>query len=355
MGAALIILLVVASGERADASTRALGAALEQAARRPISLSVREVARVPDDAQVARMAADGKADVVVELGWRSPRHDHAVVHLHTRSGELLRASELDFGATEPRAERGRAVGFAIATMLADEPVEASIMAAIASRSAAESVPEAAASPPLAPDVPGKVAPPASPAALPTSTTAAPVPAPPDRDRGQEDKLPRFAVEGAGSALSDARGEAVGGGPLVRLQWNAARQFGLRLGGCARWFTVGGRSASELGATAGILWTFVRRGVFAAATRAELGLLEASFTEEVTRTNPRGMVLPAQTVAHAGLAPSFLAGLEGDWRAGRVLVVFLAVNLEASTRTLTASSAVPSPIWAGLEAGVRISF
>ena len=61
------------------------------------------------------------------------------------------------------------------------------------------------------------------------------------------------------------------------------------------------------------------------------------------------------VGLVGLAPSFLAGLEGDWRAGRVLVVFLAVNLEASTRTLTASSAVPSPIWAGLEAGVRISF
>jgi len=355
MGAALIILVLVASGERADASTKSIAPALEHAARRPVTVSVREVATVPDEAHVARVAADAKADVVVELGWRSPTHEHAIVHLHTRGGELVRASELDFGASEPRGERGRAVGFAIATMLADEPVEASIMASIASTSAAESVAEAPVPGLLGPGATAEVAPEVSPPPVPTTTTAAPVAQAPERVRAEADTPPRFAVEGAGSAMSDARGEAVGGGPLIRLQWNAGRDFGLRLGGCARWFTVGGGSASELGATAGLLWTFVRRGVFAAAARAELGLLNDAFTEEVKRTNPRGMVLPAEAVARAGIAPSFLAGLEGDWRPGRTPAVFLAIDLEASTRTVTASSAAPSPIWAGLEGGVRISF
>ncbi len=99
------------------------------AARRPVSIALRESVSDLDSARLARLAADGRADVIVELGWRTPQHDHVTIQLHARDGQQLRASELDFVGSAPRPERGRAVGFAIATMLDDEPIAASILAA----------------------------------------------------------------------------------------------------------------------------------------------------------------------------------------------------------------------------------
>ncbi|MDB5221168.1 MAG: hypothetical protein JWO86_9095 [Myxococcaceae bacterium] len=349
MGAALIILILVGAGEMADPSTSPLRSALEKTARRPVAVAVREIAVVPDEAESAWIAADAKVDVVVEVGWSSPAHQHATVHLHGRDGRVLRASELDFAPTEPGAERGRAVGFAIATMLADEPVAAGIVASTAAAVAREQ----AAIAPVAAPAPSVTAQPPSP----TTTTGASVAIPRDRVAAEDEGYSRFAVEGAGSASADARGNATGGGPLLRLQWNVARDLGLRVGGSARWFTASGVASSELGGSAGALWTFARSAVLAAGLRVEGGVARDAFTERTAATtNPRGKVIPGQSVARGGWAPMFLAGVEGDWRASRALAVFVAVDVEASTRSIVAESqAAPSPVWGSLESGTRISF
>ncbi len=341
MGAALVILVLVASGERTDASTRAVAPALEHAARRPVSIALRESVSDLDPARLARLAADGRADVIVELGWRTPQHDHVTIQLHARDGQQLRASELDFVGSAPRPERGRAVGFAIATMLDDEPIAASILAATSLP-----VSVVAATPAETPEPPAEPAQPAM--------TSAPA-REPDRASAPPPAGSRFAVEGAGSAIADARGQALGAGPRVRFQWNVTERVGLRLGAAAQWFSVGGRAASELGAGVGVLWTFAQGRSLAAAARAEVGVVRDAYTETVTRTNPRGMSLPAENVSQEGVAPSVLAGLEADWRAGRTLATYVAVDLGASTRELTASATRPSPVWLGLEGGVRISF
>jgi hypothetical protein len=346
MGAALIIVILVGAGESADASTRAVQPALEEAARRPVTTSVRETAHVPDEAEAAWIAADAKVDVVAEVGWTGPAHEHAVVHLHGRDGRILRASDLEFSNAEPRAERGRAIGFAIATMLADEPVAAGILASTAAAESSTRTVIHTAPVPAA----------AAPAPEPTTPPDVPATHPPDRAGAGDADHPRFAIEAAGAASSDVRTGAVGAGPLVRLQWNVARDVGLRAGGAARWFTAGSTSASELGAMSGVLWTFARGALVAAALRAEVGVVHDAFTEEVFVTNPRGMVLPGRVVDRSSWAPAFLAGIEGDWRPGRATALFVALNVEASTRTIAAETqTMPSAVWASLEGGVRFSF
>ena len=342
MGAALVIMILVGAGEGADVSTRAVQPALEQAARRPVSVSLREVPTVPDEAEAAWVAADANVDVVVELGWSGPAHAHALVHLHGRDGRVLRASDLEFAVSEPKAERGRAVGFAVATMLADEPVAAGILAATAAAEArAAFALEPALRPPTTPP--------------PTTTSASPSGAA-DRPSPAAAEHSRFAVEAAGSAAVDVSGSASGVGPLVRLQWNATRDLGLRAVGAARWFTAGGRTASELGAAAGVLWTVARGGAFAAGLRSEVGVAHDTFTEEVIETNPKGVLLPARSTVRKSWAPTFLTGIEGDWRPGRTTALFVALNLEASTRTLVAQAAgTPSAVWSSIEGGIRFSF
>ncbi len=345
MGTALVILVLVATGERADVSTRAVGPALEHAARRPVNIALQEVVARLDEAHLASLAAAGKADVVVEVGWRMPKHDHVTIQLHARDGHPLRTSELEFVDSAPRLERGRAVGFAIATMLADEPIAASILTA----TYVPAIPEEAS----APESAAESTPRASAVSPPETVRAAP--REPERLAPRAASGSRFAVEAAGLATIDARGEAVGGGPRARFQWNAREDLGLRIGAGAQWFTVGGQRASEIGVSAGILWTFARSPSLAAALRGEVGVVRDAFTENVKRTNPRGMALPAESVSRQELSPMALAGVEGDWRAGRAFAMVLALNLEASPRTLTASATAPSPVWLGMEGGVRISF
>lgn len=350
MGAALIVVILVAAGESGDASTKSTSAALEETARRPVAVSIREIAAVPDEAEAAWIAADAKVDVIAEVGWAGAAHQHAIIHLHGRDGRVLRASELDFGASEPKRERGKAIGFAIATMLADEPVAQGILtSAAAAEGSSPREPASAAEPPSA-DPTGSHATPST-----TTTTAAAERGQPDRAVHDEPPPPRFAVEGAGTAAADVRGASTGIGPVLRLQWNAGQDVGLRVGGAARWFAAGGRSASELAGTAGVLWTFARSRSFAAAARAEVGALHDAYTEEIRETNPRGKVLPPRFVESSTWVPSFLAGVEGDWRPSRMAALFVALNAEATTRTVTTEAGAPSPIWASFEGGVRISF
>ena len=352
MGAALVILVLVATGETADPSTGAARAALVAMARRPVDVAVRETSVVPDEAEAAWIAADSKVDVVAEIGWGEGKHEHATVHLHGRDGRVLRAAELDFKAAEPTAERGRAIGFAIATMLADEPVAAGI---VASTTAAEAR-AAAAAVPATPETSVASSGAAPPSTAPT-TTAASVRAPPDRVAPIRDDYASFAIEGAGAASIDALGTASGAGPIVRLQWNVARDLGIRVAGSARWFTTTGHAASELGAAGGILWTFARGSSMAAGLRAEVGVIHDAFTEELAAmTNPRGKVIARQSIDRSGWAPTFLAGIEGDWRAADALTFFVALDVEASTRTIVAETqGKPSVVWPSLEGGLRISF
>jgi hypothetical protein len=53
---------------------------------------------------------------------------------------------------------------------------------------------------------------------------------------------------------------------------------------------------------------------------------------------------------------FLAGIEGDWRPAHTISLFIALDVEASPRTIvSATVAEPSLMWASLEGGVRFSF
>lgn len=123
MKPAIIVLLLVARGEMQAPPL----ADLTHAAERALGIDSRivlheEVTPLRDDDAVA-LAEQMRATVVVELNW-SPDRTRAHLHVHfvERPGWLER--DLVFAAEEPLTERGRTLGFEIATMVPDAPPRA---------------------------------------------------------------------------------------------------------------------------------------------------------------------------------------------------------------------------------------
>jgi hypothetical protein len=191
---AIIVLLVVARGEMQEPPLVDLTHAAERALGTDSRIVLHEqVAPLPDDEAVA-LADQMRVTVVVELKWSADRtRAHLHVHFVEKPGWLER--DLVFAPEEPLTERGRTLGFEIATMVPD----------VAPRSAAQAEP-----PPPRSDEPGRAIP----------------------SRAREGRA-RFAleVEGVGAIGGEATGFGVGaagrwismGGAFVR--WGGEARFG----------------------------------------------------------------------------------------------------------------------------------
>ena len=120
MKPAIIVLLVVARGEMQAPPLADLTHAAERALGTESRIVLHEeVAPLPDDDAVA-LAEQMRTTVVVELNWSADRtRAHLHVHFVDRPGWLER--DLVFAAEEPLTERGRTLGFEIATMVPDVP------------------------------------------------------------------------------------------------------------------------------------------------------------------------------------------------------------------------------------------
>lgn len=198
-----ITLIVLVIAEHVDG--RSLSA-FEQSARRALgrdaNIQIRTVTEDPPDAETVSRGAD--ADGVVELTWTSDG-TKARVHCYLTREERWVDREINFGlgtASPEResAERGRLLGFAVATMFTEDKP-------------ALSEPESAPPPPKPP--PPKPRPPKPvidrPPSQPPPRTAAERTPPSAR---------RKSVEVAGVAASGIRGSAAGLGAsaALRLSW-----------------------------------------------------------------------------------------------------------------------------------------
>src|SRR5258707_8240349 len=118
MKPAIIVLLIGARGEMQEPPLVDLTHAAERALGTDSRIVLHEqVAPLPDDEAVA-LAEQMRVTVVVELKWSTDRtRAHLHVHFVERPGWLER--DLVFAPEEPLTERGRTLGFEIATMVPD--------------------------------------------------------------------------------------------------------------------------------------------------------------------------------------------------------------------------------------------
>jgi hypothetical protein len=216
VGVTLVILIV------ARAPNPPLQSSFERAARGALGPSTQiELVTLPEDPpdeESAARTADGHVDGVVELSWTS--EEQARLHCYVAREQRWVDREITFdksrtGSLRETSERGRLLGFAVATMFAPEQLEAEPEVTHEKDRGA---------PPIVP--------PASPASPTSPTSPADKQAPLPTDAPAE-----RAVEFAGvisSGLGDGTASGIGANAAVRLAW---------LGPVSTRFFLSGRAGS----------------------------------------------------------------------------------------------------------------
>jgi hypothetical protein len=254
-GGAIVLIVFVSASDARDPSTTAMASAARVALGAGATVTVREVQRTPTDDEAIDAGRAQHADAVAEIVWDDAQHLHARVHFHVEGSARWIDRELGFVAADAPAERGRTVGFTIASMLPEH--------------AATEEP----TPPPAPSA---------------TTLALPAPSTPSAEAPRSLEPPRAsrgAVEAAALGSVGVGGYGGGLGASLGVRWNLPASFALRLGVGARGGEVPPAQATSLvvfGAV-GLAWSVPSRFVapFAIGVRTDLLLsrLQLSHLDE----------------------------------------------------------------------------
>jgi len=318
---ALLVVILVATGEAAHPATVGAAAAARELLGAALDVEVREMDVIPSDDRAQSLGTALHAAAVVELAWDFPAHRQVRIrfHLDRRPGTPDRLILFDEG--DDVAERGRTVGYAIASMMtapAAEPI----------RPAAPARPE--------------VGPPVRPFAR-AESAAKP------RTRGAVD------VVAAGAMGVD--GPAGGWGGSLSGRWYFATPWAARLGASARGGQVTEAQSTSLliHAAAGVAWVpfpATRTTAFEWGARVDVLLMREQLThfdsdDVVPVTSMRW--LPGADAAVEGswlFSPNagFLGSFGAEFAFGRTDV----------TMHLEKVASIP-PVRLVLQAGVRATF
>jgi hypothetical protein len=116
MADALALVVLVATGSAAS-TTPALVQAAQEALGPDTRVEVRETPAPPTDADALATEGAEHADAVVELVWGQPGSREATVRIHiARTGHWIDRT-IAFELSDAEPERGRTLGFAVASML----------------------------------------------------------------------------------------------------------------------------------------------------------------------------------------------------------------------------------------------
>ena len=226
MAGALTLIILVASGEADDRASRALLRATRGALGGESHVEVREVRDPSNDAQARAAEQRARADAVVELTWTDSTHRQARIRVHlTRSDRWVDRS-IGFQPSDAPAERGRTIGFAVASMVPEDG----------------SAPEAEPAPTPTPTPTPAPAPAPAPAPTPTPTLAGASPsspAPTERPieaqsssgSGRPDRLEAVTLDVLGVGAAGGNDLAVGAAAAA--QWFLVRPLAVRIAGGAR--------------------------------------------------------------------------------------------------------------------------
>jgi hypothetical protein len=277
------LVIVLAAGEAASPTASAMAQGARDAFTGVVA-EVQESPTVPTDADALAVEGQSHPDAVAELIWHDVDRRHATLRVHLRQSRRWIERSFVFGASDPAFERGRTLGFAVASILpelATRPpggstapttttpaagTSTSSRAAPASPAIAIAATPATATAGCTPDA-GTACPPAppsgpdapsSPAAPSAAAPSAPAPAPvalgvasdrsgssADRETGRAAEAPEgapfrephLAVDllavGATGIAGDANAVANSAGGAGAVEWFVHPRLSLRLGGAVR--------------------------------------------------------------------------------------------------------------------------
>ena len=210
-------------------------------------VELREAREPASDAQAVAVEQRAHADAVVELTWVDPAHRAARVRVHLAKTDRWVDRTIGFQASDVEAERGRTIGFAVASMFPEE--------------SATPEPEPPPPPPSPPPAPPPPAPPPTPPPVPppappgpgaglavTPTEGRPVAEAPvaSSSRAPAGESRRVeAVDLDVLAIGADGGDDASVGAVIAAQWSVLRPLALRIGGGARAGNIPAADATTL--------------------------------------------------------------------------------------------------------------
>jgi hypothetical protein len=307
------LFILVAAGERPDL-TRAMASATHDALGSSSVVVVREVPE-PSDTEALATERSENADAVVELSWTDAHHEQASVKMHIARDRRWVERSIGFLRLDADAERGRTLGFtiasilpqtAIATPMGSAPTGAGTSTPVSGPTGADTVPVPL--PTLPPSTTGT-----GPAAIPrpvAPSTAAP--------------RPDFALDVLGLGEIGGGGDwGAGGGAAA--QWFPIRNLSVRLAGGLRAGSIDAAHATTLtlfasGGMAFHPWRTSLAHPFGASFRAEFLFLDESVTYSGHTEYRR---LPRL----GGGVPGLALGVDGSWRFATNVELVAGVGIE----------------------------
>jgi hypothetical protein len=266
------LFILVAAGERPDL-TRAMAGATRDALGANAVVVVREIAGEPNDPEALAIEHSESASAVAELSWTDARHQQASVKMHIAQDQRWVERSVGFLRLDADAERGRTLGFTIASILPQVPAAPSPSPAIPAPAGTSGAPSTGS--PSALPVPIEHTP-----TSPNELTPAPSPPqPPAPARRLNLAVDALAI----GSMATAENANVGTGGGIAVQWFPYRHLSLRIGGGLRAGTIDAAEAITS------LTTFVSAGAafhpwrtsvarpFGASLRAGFLFLDESVT------------------------------------------------------------------------------
>jgi hypothetical protein len=322
MGDPLSVVILVAAGGAAEPTTLAIERATNEALGRSARVVVRESAGTPTDGEALAAGAEAGEDAAVEVTWADAGHRLVMLRVHLAGRARWLDRTIGFGAGDADGERGRTIGFALASML----------------------PEAASDAAVSPFAP-----------LPLVPASPPVPEL-GEGRGAGGGELRYALDLVGVGAAGGAGEMQGGGGGA-LETFVSSRLSIRVGGAVRAGPVEGAGAwaLTLRGAAGLAvrpWGDTASHAFAMAFRAEY-VVES---QSVTHYAPEGPDVSTRTRLLSGLD----ALIDAEWRLGRNADALVGAGIEEIFGTTYidlngARVATLPPFRAVAEAGLRVRF
>ncbi len=245
MASSIVVVIVLAAADLGDPSVGAMTASAQRALGPAATIVVRGVDRLAGDGELVELETALHAEAVIDVSWPGAAHDHAHLHVHAHAKDPAWVDrDVAFQASDVPVERGRTLGFAIASMV---PL----------RSIADTPPPPPPPPPAEPATPAPSLPTPEPAPAPAPSRSSP---PPPRVVNKDATPPPPAA------------------PPATTSTTRSYRAGFDLAGLAS-FGVGGVAGGLGGELGGRYWlspsiAAVARG---SAARGDIALAQASTT------------------------------------------------------------------------------
>jgi hypothetical protein len=237
MSTALTLVVLIVAGDANDPTTTAMTFAAREALGGGALVVVREVPKDISDDDAVGLGHSLHADSVVEVTWKDAAHLHARMHLHSEKRARWIDREISFDPADADSERGRTLGFTVASMLPEHSGKSSddATSAPAASTPSSTAPKASPPPSLPSTAGSRAAPPSDDATLARRWSA--------------------AIDLAASGGLGIGGDASGIGGALAAQWYLGPRFSLRLGGAVRSGDVAEAQATslEIAGGPGVAW------------------------------------------------------------------------------------------------------